>query len=339
MSWLVQGRLVNGPFGDPGLFVDVRHGARALLFDLGDVSALSPRELMRVSDVVVTHRHMDHFVGFDLLLRLRLNRPGVLRMIGPPDFVEGVRGKLQAYSWNLLGSQSADFVLQATEFDGVRLGPPVTFAARRGFEPEMGEPLAVPPGVILSDPDFEIEAKVLDHGIPCLGLALQERRQVNVSTEGLAELGLPVGPWLRPAKTAVRSGAPDDTVVDAGARRVPLGLLRERAFRVAPGQRLAYVTDAAFHPENADRIVAIAKGAQDFFIEAAFLDVDAPLAVERRHLTAGQAGRLARAAGARRLTTFHHSPRYLDRPDALAEEAERAFRGEGAGVAFGGGMG
>ncbi len=36
--------------------------------------------------------------------------------------------------------------------------------------------------------------------------------------------------------------------------------------------------------------------------------------------------RLARAAGARHATPFHHSPRYLDRPDAPREEFERAFR-------------
>jgi ribonuclease Z len=328
VTWLVQPRLVNDPFSDPGLFIDFRFGRRALLFDLGELTPLSSRELLRLTHVFVSHTHMDHFAGFDRLLRVCLHRTTALHLIGPAGFIERVTHKLGGYTWNLLDEESFDFVLTAEEFTEHGIVRACEFRAREAFRLRELPAPPLPPGTLLDEEAFRVEGVVLDHGTPCLAFAFQEKMRINVWREGLRSLKLPVGPWLNDAKRAIRRGAPDDhPVVVSDDRSVPVGVLKQHALRIAPGDRIAYAVDAAFHQSNVAKIVELARGADPLFIEAAFLDEDAGIAAERRHLTARQAGAIARQAGVARLVPFHFSGRYTGREDALRQEAEAALRG------------
>jgi ribonuclease Z len=326
MTWLVQPSLVNEPFSDPGLFINFRFGRRALLFDLGDLTLLSPRQLLRVSHAFVSHAHMDHFSGFDRLLRVCLHRTMPLHLVGPTAFGDRLDHKLKAYTLNLLDEHSCDFVITAAEFNGDRFDRVCEFRARDGFRQREVSPARLPPGTLLDEDEFRIAGVVLDHGTPCLAFAFEEKLRVNVWSEGLKLLRLPVGPWLSDAKRAVRRGAPDDSeIVIRHDQSIPLGVLKQHVLRTARGQKIAYVVDAAYNEKNIDRIVALARGADQLFIEAAFLDMDAEVAAQRRHLTARQAGGIAKRAGVSRFVPFHFSARYRDQEDRLRCEAEQAF--------------
>jgi ribonuclease Z len=326
MTWLAQPSLVNEPFSDPGLFIDFRFGRRALLFDLGDLTPLSPRQLLRVSHAFVSHAHMDHFAGFDRLLRICLHRTTPLHLIGPAEFVERVEHKLLAYSLNLLDERSFDFVITAAEFNDDGFNRMSEFRAREAFRRRDMSPISLAPRLLVDDEDFRVAGAVLDHGIPCLAFAFEEKLRVNVWSEGLKQLKLPVGPWLNEAKRAIRRGEPDDTLITVKSDlSLQLGVLKQYALRTARGQKFAYVVDASYHKQNIEKIRALVQGADQLFIETPFLDVDAELAAEKCHLTARQAGDIARRAGVARVVPFHFSARYRDREDELRREAEDAF--------------
>ncbi len=333
-------RLVNEPFSDPVLFIPFAFQRRAMLFDLGDVSLLAPRDLLKVSDVFVTHTHVDHFIGFDRLLRLSLGRGKTIRLFGPPQFFPRVEGKLAGYTWNLVQNYDQVLRLEVSEVHPERILTR-TYLSCNAFRPQ-GGPTTTRPfgGIILQEDGFTVQGVHLDHGVPCLGLALVESLKVNIIKQGLQELDLPVGPWLTRFKQAVLSQA------DPGAeftvtweqrgtvireKRFRLGELAARIARITPGRKVAYVTDASGTMANRLLIERLARGADLLFIEAAFLDRDRHVARDKAHLTAREAGALARVSRAGEIRVFHFSPRYKGRGHELQHEADAAFTGRESG--------
>ena len=115
MRPIVRPELVNAPLRDPVLLLDFLFEKRALLFDLGDIRSLMPRQLLRISHVFVSHTHMDHFADFDWLLRVCLGREMTLRLFGPEGFIERVASKLGAYTWNLVRNYEANLRIEVAE--------------------------------------------------------------------------------------------------------------------------------------------------------------------------------------------------------------------------------
>jgi ribonuclease Z len=333
----IHTRLVNGAFGDPALLIDFKFERRALLFDLGDVTALSTRQLLRVSDAFVSHAHMDHFAGFDHLLRVCLGRDTGITLWGPPGFVEQVGHKLAAYTWNVIQNYETEFVVVAHEVDRdwrLRSG---RFSSRRAFRLEDAGARALEPGVLLDTPEFRVRAAFLDHGTPCLAFAFDEAFHINVWKPRLRALGLPTGPWLTELRRRVREGASEDTPVEirwrdgSGGRErtLSVGELKRQVLELTEGQRLCYVTDVAMTEANAERIVALAAGADLLYIEAAFLEADVDHARRKSHLTARFAGELAACAGVREAVPMHLSTRYLGEGGLLEREFQQAWKGAG----------
>lgn len=325
-------RLVNGPFEDPALFIPFFFEKRALLFDLGDLYQLPPRELLKITHAFVTHTHMDHFAGFDALLRIFLGRDKVLHLFGPPPFLRNVEGKLAGYTWNLVENYDDAFVLRATEVHPDHTLTQV-YPCNKAFRPNQIPLKRNSDGTLLKESAFSVHAIHLDHKIPCLAFMLKERFHINIMKDRLKRLHIPVGPWLRQLKEALYEEydpAESFHVVweengekkEAGFR---LGALAEQIARVSPGQKIVYIVDVIFTPENIEKMIDFARNADQLFIEAAFLDAEEDVARRKYHLTAKQAGIVARKAGVKHFTLCHFSPRYAHTASLLEKEARQAF--------------
>jgi len=327
-------RLINDAFSDPGLFIPFMFQRRALLFDLGDLSRLSARELLKISHIFVTHTHMDHFIGFDQLLRLLLGRDKEIHLFGPTGFLAKLEAKLAAYTWNLIEEYENTLVINGTEIQPERVLAN-TYTSKNRFRPA-GAPRESPfAGNLVSEKSFSVDAVILDHKIDCLGLSAREHFSVNIIKEGLAALGLPVGPWLRDFKDALYEGCDGaeefrvtwrDEDKEQRERGFTIAELKKRIARISPGQKITYLVDMIGSPENIDKAVRLAMDSQHLFIEAPFLDRDGDIARRKYHLTAREAGLIASLARAKEFTIFHFSPRYSGREEELMDEAQEAFR-------------
>ncbi|RLC06384.1 MAG: hypothetical protein DRH90_03480 [Deltaproteobacteria bacterium] len=177
------------------------------MFDLGDIHALSTRDILKLTDVFVTHTHMDHFAGFDRLLRIFLGREKQLHLFGPQGFIRNVEGKLGGYQWNLAKNFTNRF---------------------------------------------------------------------NIKKDALEALGLIPGPWIQAFKQALYEKQPPDTPIKIRntetTRRYSLGMLSDRIATITSGQKISYVTDILYSPDNLDKIVAFANGSDQFYFDHSNLD-------------------------------------------------------------------
>jgi len=315
----VEERLLNPPGDDPGVILRLVGLGRTLLFDLGE-HQLPTAELLEVSDLFVSHAHIDHFIGFDHLLRLHLGGGSELTVYGPGGITAHVRGRLQGYAWNLVADSPLRVVVCEVSEGQARwtIFPCCQrFAEQESWEEPHQGYLELPGAV-------RVRFAWLEHGVDCLAWVLEEPQTLAVDPQALRTEALPPGPWLTGLKERVAAGDLSGHLPVAGDP-VPVADLARRLLRTRPGRRYAYVTDTAFNKKSVAALRRVASGVDALWCEAAYLHEQRDRARANLHLTARQAGRLAAELKVGRLHLFHFSRRYQGQDAPHLAEARQVF--------------
>jgi ribonuclease Z len=313
-------RLVNGALFDPIVYLRLINESRAIMFDCGRFLELSNRELLLLDAVFITHMHMDHFVGFDSLLRGILHRDKPLEVFGPEGIIEKLSSKLNSYTWNLTTEYPLMINISEILEDIVKT---ISLSASTGFiETAVTEKKRVDPE-IYAEPRFTVDAVILDHNIPCLAFALREKFHVNIRPDIIAERGFIPGPWIGMLKEMIISGIPGGIEVETKGGKVKIDSdeLANDIAVITKGQKMAYLADVRFSQKNIDSFRAIAEDSDTLFIEAYYLDELKDEAYTKAHLTAAEAGVISRGIRAKKIVPMHISPRYHKRVDEVFREA------------------
>jgi ribonuclease Z len=163
--------------------------------------------------------------------------------------------------------------------------------------------------------DFAVRSFPLSHTKQCLAYSLEEEMRPGVfHPDKAAELGVPRGPLWSVLQSGESVTLADGLIVSS---KQVVGEKRK-------GRKFCFATDTVATPGLPDFV----RGADLFICEGMFADDLAETALEKRHLTASQAARIARDGGVRQLGLIHYSPRYAERElKTLLLEAREIFPG------------
>lgn len=160
---------------------------------------------------------------------------------------------------------------------------------------------------------FTIRSFPLNHTKQCLAYSMEEDVRPGVfHPEKALSLGVPRGPMWSILQSGESVTLPDGRIVTS------LEVMGEKR----KGRKFSFATDTISTPGLSDFV----RESDVFICEGMFTEDLAETAMEKRHLTAQQAARIARDGNVGQLGLIHYSPRYSDRElKKLAQEAREIF--------------
>jgi ribonuclease Z len=168
-------------------------------------------------------------------------------------------------------------------------------------------------GTFLETPDFKLNALALEHDSPTNGYVFEEKDKLRINKEKLKKLKLPNNSEI--AKLAQGKNI-----------KVNNKLIKSSDLTyIEKGKKISFIFDTKMC-NNAKKL---AKNSDLSVIEATFLENSEDgkeKANEYKHLTAAQAGRIAKEEKVKELILTHFSQRYEHKENMLLLEAKKFFK-------------
>ena len=172
-------------------------------------------------------------------------------------------------------------------------------------------------GKFFENKHYSLEALSLDHSTPTLAFSFIEKDKIKINMDYLRNKGLHSGPSIKNLQEG------KDLIHEGKKIRV------KDATTIVKGKKIVLVTDTAY----CANAVKISKNADILFSEATFLNELKDKAKDYKHMTAKEAGTLAKKAKVSKLILIHFSQRYKN-VKGHVDEAKTVFANTEAGKDF-----
>jgi ribonuclease Z len=316
-----------GLLDDPVLLVNVRPLGRAILLDCGQIHHLAKRVLKSLDAVFVTHAHMDHFMGFDTLVRHIHVSPRTVELFGPPGIAGKVSAKLAGYDWNLTEFYWCSFRVHEVHADRMLH---FTLPGAEGFPCRPDGETSRQGTEIYRNGFLTVDADLCDHNtLPTLVFRISERPTFWIDGGKTAAAGFVPGEWLRELKSRFYRGELDGKTITLPTRSPDGGMgektvdgrdLFEAIRRDQEPASIGYLTDIGASDANLATVRRLLSGVTLLACECSFLAADVAKARKSHHLCTADVSALARELRPGWLLPMHLSKSYNTKGHLIYDE-------------------
>ena len=315
----------SGLFEDPLLLLATSNPCGNILVDCGQLTHLTKRLLKSIRTVLVSHAHMDHFIGFDAFARAILVTNKTINLIGPPGIAEKSEMRMQAYNWNLTEAYYCNFNIVEVSDDTLR-----TFYldGQRGFTLFFKDEQQRDDRIVYEDPYLFIEADICDHKIPVLLFKITEKPGFQIDENKLAAAGIQRGPWINALKEWFQGLKSQKTLqkelLQHGQNNPfflqdPLALY-DSIKQLTPQSSVGYITDIGFTNANIKTVERLMQDVTFLVCECTYLRENRQKARESYHLCTDDLNQIIDQLKPSYCMPMHLSKTYLPEPEALYRE-------------------
>jgi len=165
-------------------------------------------------------------------------------------------------------------------------------------------------GKFLETKDFYLEAMPMQHSIPCNAYAFVEKAKTRLDKKKIKQLKIPNSPLLG----QLQAGKD----IELNGKKIKSSQVTYSTEQ----NKIVFILDTALN----DNCYKITKNANTIITEAVYLNNEADLAALHEHLTAEQAGEIAKEAKVNALYLAHLSQRYDNNEKLILKEAKAKFK-------------
>ena len=272
----------------------------------------------KINRILITHRHGDHVFGLPGLIST-FDLSGYNKTL----YIYGPKG-IKRFLENFLGLNyvKRDFEIKIEEVgDTHQVGPEegctTTRVARTckqttnqvGLKENIQKNIFTK-GKFFETDDFYLEAEKMEHGVPTNAYCFVKKGQIRIDKKKLKKSKLPSGPLLKKLKEG------KDVIYEDKKY-----LAKNLTFK-QEDEKISFILDTKINK----RIVPFVRNSDLLICESSFSEELKEMAKEHLHLTAKQAGEIAKKSKSKKLVLTHISQRYEKDLKKLLSEAKKVFK-------------